>query len=134
MLLEQLPRLGISLPADKSARIAVLGAGPRGMLFAHRLQGLGYTGVQIFESTDRFGGKTHTVTMDQPKPPVLPIGVPHSTACELGTCYLSPTYDDMANALKAFMVGNIRTGFFCDRGSPRPRRVELSRHGHRRAV
>ena len=35
MLLDQLPSLGIALPADKkAARIAVLGGGPSGMLFA----------------------------------------------------------------------------------------------------
>ena len=42
----------------------------------------------------------------------MPPGLPQKTACELGTCYLSPAYDDVAVALKDFMQGNIRTGFF----------------------
>jgi NAD(P)-binding Rossmann-like domain len=112
MLLDQLPTLGISLP-PKTGRIAVLGAGPSGLMFAHRLQGLGFTNVHIYEATDRIGGKTHSVKFDQPKPPVAPpVGLPHKTACELGTCYLSPAYDDMANELSAFMSGNVRQGFY----------------------
>ena len=112
MLLDQLSNLGITLP-PKTGLIAVLGAGPSGLLFAHRLQGLGFTNVQIFEATDRIGGKTHTVRFDSPQPPTAPpIGLPHQTACELGTCYLSPAYDDMARELSAFMSGNVRQGFF----------------------
>lgn len=109
MLLEMLPTLGISLP-PQNGRIVILGAGPSGLLFAHRLKGLGFTNVQIYEETNRIGGKTHTITLDQPAPKhALP---PHATACELGTCYLSPAYDDMAAALSDFMVGNVRQGFF----------------------
>ena len=112
MLLDRLPFLGITLPA-KTGRIAVLGAGPSGLMFAHRLQGLGFTNVHIYEATDRIGGKTHSVTFDSPKPPkTSPIGLPHQTACELGTCYLSPAYDDMAKELSAFMSGNVRQTFF----------------------
>lgn len=108
MLLDQQEKLGWSLPTDKTAAIIILGAGPSGMMFAHRLQGLGYTNVEILESTDRFGGKTHTVTFDLPSPNGQP------TACELGTCYLSPAYDHMAAhfAECGFMNGNIREGMF----------------------
>lgn len=112
MLLDQLPQLGITLP-PKTGRIVVLGAGPSGLMFAHRLKDLGFTNVQIFESTNRIGGKTHSVYFDSPKPPVPPpIGVPRQTACELGTCYLSPAYDKMATELSGFMAGNVRQGFF----------------------
>lgn len=108
MLLDQQEKLGWSLPADKTAPIIVLGAGPSGMMFAHRLQGLGYSNVEILESTDRFGGKTHTVTYDLPSPNGQP------TPCELGTCYLSPAYDQMAAHFAAcgFMEGNIREGMY----------------------
>ena len=112
MLLDQLPTLGITLPL-KTGRIAVLGAGPSGLLFAHRLQGLGFSDVHVYEATERIGGKTHTVKFDNPPPPAAPpIGLPHQTGCELGTCYLSPAYDDLAKELSAFMSGNVRQGFF----------------------
>lgn len=112
MLLEQLPKLGITLP-PKTGRIVVLGAGPSGLMFAHRLQEQGFRNVHVFEKTDRVGGKTHSVKFDRPKPPVAPpIGLPHQTVCELGTCYLSPAYDQMAKDLSAFMSGNVRQGFY----------------------
>ncbi|SHL05472.1 NAD(P)-binding Rossmann-like domain-containing protein [Roseovarius marisflavi] len=108
MLIENQGRLGWSLPDHKDASIIVLGAGPSGMMFAHRLKELCYTNVEILESTGRFGGKTHTVTYDTPSPNG------GQTACELGTCYLSPAYDAMANHFAAcdFMVDNIREGMF----------------------
>jgi len=108
LLLKNQSSLGYELPSNMDATIIILGAGPSGMLFAHRLQGLGYTNVQILESTDRFGGKTHTVTFQEPAPP----GPNQSTPCELGTCYMSPAYDDMADELKDFMKDNPRHGFF----------------------
>ena len=97
----------MKLPSDKSAPIAVLGAGPSGLLFSHRLQQLGHTNVTIYESTNRHGGKTHTVTLDAPAPD----GSHKSTACELGTCYLSPAYDDMVDALAPYFRSNVREGF-----------------------
>lgn len=108
LVLDQQEKLGWSLPADKAAPVIVLGAGPSGMMFAHRLQGLGYTNVEILESSNRFGGKTHTVTYNSPSPDG------QSTACELGTCYLSPAYNHMAAHFAAcgFMADNIREGMY----------------------
>jgi len=108
MLLKNQSSLGYELPTSMDAAIVILGAGPSGMLFAHRLQDLGYSNVRILESTARFGGKTHTVIFDAPSPP----GTTKETPCELGTCYMSPAYDDMADALKDFMKDNNRHGFF----------------------
>jgi len=107
MVLDRMQVAG-TLPPDKHAQIAILGAGPSGLLFAHRLQGLGYHNVHIYEATDRVGGKTRTIMMDAPAPP----GPPQQTACELGTCYLSPAYDDMMTALAPFTKGNVRQSFF----------------------
>lgn len=108
MLIENQGRLGWSLPDRKDAKIIVLGAGPSGMMFAHRLKELKYTNVEILESTGRFGGKTHTVTYDTPSPNG------DVTACELGTCYLSPAYDAMASHFADcdFMKDNIREGMY----------------------
>lgn len=108
MLLDRQSELGISLPAHKDARIAILGAGPSGLMFAHRLRDLEYTNIQIYEKTDRIGGKTHTVMMDEPTPP----GTHEQTACELGTCYLSPAYDGMVDELHDYFDGNPRQGFY----------------------
>lgn len=116
MLLKNQSSLGYELPSSMDATIIILGAGPSGMLFAHRLQCLGYTNVQILESTDRFGGKTHTVTFQEPSPP----GPTQDTPCELGTCYMSPAYDDMADDLKDFMKGNARRGFFINKDHNAP--------------
>ncbi len=108
MLLDNRATIGWTLPTDLGASIIVLGAGPSGLMFAHRLGEMGYTNVEILESTDRVGGKTHTVTYDLPTPNG------DSTACELGTCYLSPAYDDMAKHFTkcGFMDGNIREGMY----------------------
>ena len=108
MLLDNRDAIGWTLPDDPAARIIVLGAGPSGLMFAHRLHEMGYSNVEILESTDRIGGKTHTVTYDLPTPNG------QSTPCELGTCYLSPAYDAMAKhfANCGFMDGNIRDGMY----------------------
>jgi len=96
------------LPTDLSAPIAIMGAGVSGLLAAYFLKKKhGYTDVTLYEITDRFGGKTVTVTEASPKPdPLDP-----DTACELGTCYLSPAYDDMVTDLAAYFEGNARLGF-----------------------
>jgi len=55
--------VGKILPQNKDARVAVIGAGPSGILIAEHLVTLGYTGVNILEKTGRYGGMTHTVTI-----------------------------------------------------------------------
>ncbi|MDT8325840.1 MAG: FAD-dependent oxidoreductase [Roseovarius sp.] len=117
MMLEKRDTIGWTLPSDLGAPIIVLGAGPSGLMFAHRLGDMGYTNVEILESTDRFGGKTHTVTYDVPTPNG------GKTSCELGTCYLSPAYDDMARhfAKCGFMDGNFREGMYLTQNQKDPK-------------
>jgi len=96
------------LPTNLNAPIVILGAGVSGLLFAIRLKRLGYTNVEILESTNRYGGKTHTIVKDEP----YPIGsTEQKTVCELGTCYLSPAYSDMTKELKDFLVDNDQIDF-----------------------
>jgi len=97
------------LPQDKLSRILILGAGVSGLLAANKLRDLGYSNVKILEKTDRYGGKTHTVPKDAPSPP----HGAQETICELGTCYLSPAYDEMVKDLAKFTtdVGNRQIGF-----------------------
>lgn len=97
------------LPEDKSAPIVILGAGVSGLLAGNLLRDLGYKSVRILEKTDRYGGKTHTVPVGFPRPP----NEIKNTICELGTCYLSPAYDEMVKTLAKFTtdVGNKQVGF-----------------------
>ncbi|CAD7701525.1 unnamed protein product [Ostreobium quekettii] len=76
------------MPGDKDAPIAVIGAGPSGLLFASQqlVRKGGYTNVTVFEKEGVFGGKTRTVDLTTEEGVVVP--------CELGTCYLSDAYDD----------------------------------------
>ncbi|MCA5894163.1 NAD(P)-binding protein [Isoptericola sp. NEAU-Y5] len=96
ILLDVKPAL---LSTPKDAAIVVIGAGVSGLLFAQRFIDLGYTDVTLLESTNRFAGKTHSLQVpDQ-------IGI---SIAELGTCYLSPAYDDMVQSLSKYIVGNAR--------------------------
>lgn len=86
-------------PVDKAAPIVIIGAGVSGLLFAERAHGLGYTNVTLLEQTNRFAGKTHSLQVPD-----------HggTTVAELGTCYLSPAYNDMVQALAPYTAGNVR--------------------------
>ncbi|WP_264032358.1 NAD(P)-binding protein [Cellulosimicrobium sp. SH8] len=96
MLLAARPQL---LAAPKDSTIVVIGAGVSGLLFAQRFIDEGFTDVSLLESTNRFAGKTHSLQVpDQGG----------TSIAELGTCYLSPAYDEMAQALSEFTVGNAR--------------------------
>jgi len=95
------------LPTKLEAPIVILGAGVSGLLFAIRLKRLGYTNIEILESTDRSSGKTHTFIADGPSPS----GSNEQTVCELGTCYLSPAYYHMIDELKEFLEGNEQIDF-----------------------
>lgn len=90
-------------PRNRNARIAVIGAGPAGLLFASQhLVAKGYTNFKIFESAATYGGKT--VTKYQP----VPAGADGETVpCELGTCYLSPAYFPMYNLFKRYNAGEV---------------------------
>lgn len=107
MLLESKTISEKALPANKTAPIAIIGAGVSGLLMAVKLKRLGYTNIDILESTDRYGGKTHTIKMDGPYPP----GHNEPTYCELGTCYMSPAYAPMIQDLKMYLDGNQQISF-----------------------
>jgi hypothetical protein len=102
-----------SLPSDKGALIVIIGAGVSGLLFAHELHKLQYTNVLLLEKSDRYGGKSVSLTVPDGGPS-RPLA---RTTCELGTCYMSPAYDEMVQALAAFTVGNER--FACAPGAER---------------
>jgi hypothetical protein len=96
ILLDAKPAL---LSAAKDSAIVVIGAGVSGLLFAQRFIDSGFTNITLLEKTNRFAGKTHSLQVpDQ--------GV--TSIAELGTCYLSPAYDEMVQALSEFTVGNKR--------------------------
>ncbi|CAN0409453.1 unnamed protein product, partial [Hapterophycus canaliculatus] len=65
-------------------RVAVIGAGPSGLLFAsQQLKEAGFDDVTIFEKQDTWGGRTRTSFYKAPGYPrkkMIPV--------ELGTCYL----------------------------------------------
>jgi oxygen-dependent protoporphyrinogen oxidase len=67
------------LLATKSTRIAVVGAGPSGLMAAYTLKQQGYTNVTVFEQNNRVGGKVNSF---------------HSGAniSELGAVFASPDY------------------------------------------
>jgi hypothetical protein len=95
------------LPTKLEAPIVILGAGVSGLLFAVRLKRLGYTNIEILESTDRYRGKTNTINVEGP----YPSGSTEKTVCELGTCYLSPAYYHLIEELKEFFVDNDQIDF-----------------------
>jgi hypothetical protein len=94
------------LPEAKDASIVIIGAGVSGLLFANRLRASGYTAVTLLErDPEHIGGKTHTVEMPT-------AGRNETTVCELGTCYMSPAYNDLVyQYLSPFTAGNTAKGF-----------------------
>lgn len=91
-----------SFPKNENARIAVIGAGPAGLLFAsQQLKAKGYNNYKIFESSDRYGGKTVTEYRQ------APADADRSVACELGTCYLSSAYFPLYDLFKQYDVGPV---------------------------
>jgi hypothetical protein len=106
MLLDPNNNLGVKLPERRDAPIVILGAGASGILFASRLRDLKYTNVEILEIKDTTDGKIHTIVKNGPYPP----DSNQPTVCELGACYLSPSYDDFVKYLgdHGFLKGNDR--------------------------
>ena len=51
-------------PFKKSDRIAIVGAGPAGVHMASRLKQMGYTKTVLFERSDRVGGKSLTLYLN----------------------------------------------------------------------
>ena len=92
----------IQLPNDRSSRIVILGVGVSGILMALRLQELGYTRVVLIEKNaiphgddTLIYGKTNSLLFDDLKPEARYPNAQEPTVCELGTCYLSPAYNDL---------------------------------------
>ena len=107
LMLDDMPGAKRALPGDKNAPIAILGSGVSGLLFATRLRTLGYTNIQILETTGQYGGKTHTFIENGPYTP----NSSAPTVCELGTCYLSPAYDQMVHDLGTYLEKNKQIDF-----------------------
>src|SRR5262245_16404614 len=64
---------------NPNLRIAVVGAGPSGLMAAHELEARGYSNVQVFEKEDHVGGKVNTLNL---------LG----NNVELGAVFASPDY------------------------------------------
>lgn len=103
------PSMAALPPDSANGKVAIIGAGVSGILAANRLVRLGYhpENIDILEKTDRFGGKTHTVYKEGPHPE----GGQHMTVCEMGTCYMSPSYDPMLKDLARYVGGNSQIDF-----------------------
>lgn len=74
-------------------RIAIIGAGPSGLLTAYYLQERGYTNVIVLEKLGRVGGRCRSMTVDN-----------HSF--DLGANYITPAYKEirkLARKVKATM-------------------------------
>jgi oxygen-dependent protoporphyrinogen oxidase len=71
-------KLALAKPS-KSLRIAVVGAGPSGLMAADTLQGLGYKNVTVFEKNARVGGKVFSYKSG-------------SNVTDLGAVFASPDY------------------------------------------
>lgn len=116
---------GVPLPSDKTARICVLGAGVSGILVTKWLQEAGYTNITVLErnppqvmgQADVYG-KTVSLVFDEPAPPpgLSPYAGP--TVCELGTCYMSPTYETLVDTLVGWTKVEMPRGFECAKGDP----------------
>lgn len=104
-----------SLPLDKTARVAIVGAGPSGLLSAHLLVKKGFTDITIFEKNHNpdedkpnlYAGMTRTHVVEQKGADKQAVN------CEMGTCYLSPSYKPMVDDLKTFFDGTM----YADDGS-----------------
>jgi len=106
-------------PVDKQSRIAIVGAGPSGLLIARKLAKEGYSNITILEAasnnndsnTKMLAGKTQTIVVKQ---------LNRQIPAELGTCYLSPAYDGMIKDFQdsGLLEGQSRVSF--DQGPSGP--------------
>lgn len=95
-------------PEDKNARFAICGAGPSGILFAsQQLHQKGYRNFKIFESSSRFGGKSLTHRRPPPAREGEALSKDEMIPCELGTCYLSPSYAPLFPLFTKYEAGQV---------------------------
>eukprot|EP00904_Undaria_pinnatifida_P000484 jgi/Undpi1/10436/HiC_scaffold_29.g12886.m1 len=81
--------------ASIQPRVAIIGAGPSGLLFAsQQLKRAGLEDITIFEKQDTWGGKTRTYSYDAPGSPGQ-----EKVAVEMGPCYLGNTYKAFSEML-----------------------------------
>jgi len=121
-----------AFPLDKKSQIAIIGAGPSGLLIARKLSREGYSNMKIFEvkpnnddpDSKMFAGKTQTnVILGQ-----LNADIP----AELGTCYLSPAYDHMVADFKSsgLLVAQDQVSFDQAPGGPVLREIVTAGQFH----
>ena len=76
----------IPSPQSVNDKIAIVGAGPAGIHMAYLLKKKGFQNINVYEKSDRIGGKSLTVTH-------------RDTFHEMGTCYTNPDYEKNVIAL-----------------------------------
>lgn len=121
------------LPRDKDCKIAIIGGGPSGLLMARKLVQMGYTDIKILESKENnsgappeltalYAGKTQTNLFDQTS-----VSPKDKVPAELGTCYLSPAYDNMIGDFKktGLLKGQDRVSFDQEEGLPVLREIVI---------
>ena len=89
------------LELSKDKRIVIVGGGPAGVHMSACLATKGFKNVTVLEAEVEVGGKSLT-TSDPSQP-----DVPH----ELGTCYMSPSYDLIRKLLKEYDPENEESTF-----------------------
>jgi predicted NAD/FAD-binding protein len=82
--------ISFSLKAS-DLKVAIVGAGPSGLMAAHTLKKLGYKNVTIFEKEDQVGGKVHTYTHNK-------------NSYEMGAVLLGDNYKSVINLAKELNV------------------------------
>ena len=80
-------------PRKRSDSIAIVGAGAAGVHMAYLLKKRGFRDVTILEKRSRPGGKSQSIRY-------------RGTTHEMGTCYLSPDYEENIIALMKKFTGN----------------------------
>lgn len=82
-------------PVEKKSKIAIIGAGPSGLLIARKMIEMGYSDIKIFENgpEDKLQCAGNAQTHEQ-----------DGILAELGTCYLSPEYSAMIQHFRKWKI------------------------------
>ena len=95
-------------PFKKSDRIAIVGAGPAGVHMASRLKQMGYTKTVLFERSDRVGGKSLTLYLNdtgeciQQKDKTGQMDTKSCVAHDMGTCFLHNGYHSIVDLVNEY--------------------------------